>query len=297
MLEKIKNIFNIRFSNFSNFNDNPIINLEDTKHEVKLNIHPKYEIPYFMDIDIDSNNVNYEVSCTCDTKKGRRNKNEDLYLIHETPYGMIYGIFDGHGLVPNEIIDIVKKLIIDEQDTSKGILEKISLNVKNFLEDEGRNCGYNVSGTTASLLVLHNNKWSIGYLGDSSILQIRKYDDIYRGVMITKDHDPDNEIERNKIIEKGGMILCGRVNGYINITRSWGVYGMSQLGHDIEIYNIDVKQDDKFIIASDGLWKFLNQHQLSNIFEKSATDIVEYALNVLNSNDNVTVITIHAVNI
>ena len=39
---------------------------------------------------------------------------------------------------------------------------------------------------------------------------------------MSKDHKPDHEIERERILNAGGFIVVGRVNGTLNLSRAIG---------------------------------------------------------------------------
>ena len=39
---------------------------------------------------------------------------------------------------------------------------------------------------------------------------------------MSKDHKPDDELEKNRIIEAGGFVTEGRVNANLNLSRALG---------------------------------------------------------------------------
>lgn len=41
---------------------------------------------------------------------------------------------------------------------------------------------------------------------------------------LSKDHKPDLELERDRILKAGGFIQVGRVNGSLNLARAIGNY-------------------------------------------------------------------------
>ena len=280
--------------------DNIDINQDNMEN---IDKHPKYHIPYFRLNNLTIKELYNNPICGYECDIGGRTYNEDTYIIRETPYGKIYGVLDGHGLMPHKIIDIINNIIINYRDTGVVILKRISSTVEHFISsDEGQQNGYFRSGTTVSLIILHNNQWTLGYLADSSVLQLRKFNNKYEPIAITEDHNPDNEKENKRVIANDGTIIYGRVNGIINITRSWGVYSIKQISHDLEIYPFEVQKEDILIIASDGLWRIIsNSEDLMNMINEmtkylnpteQANFLIQYA-NSQYSNDNITAIVIH----
>lgn len=82
---------------------------------------------------------------------------------------------------------------------------------------------------------------------------------------LSTDHKPENEIERKRIQAAGGDIVNGRVNGGLNLSRSFGdfnykrVKGKSWDEQPItckpDITEIVRQRDDEFIIMGcDGIW-------------------------------------------
>lgn len=39
---------------------------------------------------------------------------------------------------------------------------------------------------------------------------------------LSKDHKPDLEVEKQRILSAGGFVQCGRVNGSLNLSRAIG---------------------------------------------------------------------------
>lgn len=40
---------------------------------------------------------------------------------------------------------------------------------------------------------------------------------------MSRDHKPDLEVEKDRILKAGGYIQCGRVNGSLNLARAIGI--------------------------------------------------------------------------
>ncbi|KAK4784966.1 hypothetical protein SAY86_001655 [Trapa natans] len=74
------------------------------------------------------------------------------------------------------------------------------------------------SGCTACVAVVRNNQLVVANAGDSRCVISRKgqaYD-------LSRDHKPDLESEKERIIKAGGFIHAGRVNGSLNLSRAIG---------------------------------------------------------------------------
>jgi protein phosphatase 1G len=68
------------------------------------------------------------------------------------------------------------------------------------------------------VLVFNNENYWVANSGDSRSA-------LSRGgklVVLSEDHKPESEIERKRIEKAGGIIMNGRVNGGLNLTRAIG---------------------------------------------------------------------------
>lgn len=83
--------------------------------------------------------------------------------------------------------------------------------------------------------------------------------------MFSEDHKPENQVEIDRITKAGGTIQMGRVNGGLNLTRSFGDYDYKKntsLGYDEQmitckpdIREVEITENDEFIILGcDGIW-------------------------------------------
>ncbi|KAL3360496.1 hypothetical protein AABB24_013758 [Solanum stoloniferum] len=90
---------------------------------------------------------------------------------------------------------------------------------------------------------------------------------------LSRDHKPDLEIERERILKAGGFIHAGRVNGSLNLARAIGDMEFKQnkflpaekqiVTADPDINIVDLCDDDDFIVlACDGVWDCMSSQQL-----------------------------------
>lgn len=84
-------------------------------------------------------------------------------------------------------------------------------------------------------------------------------------VALSEDHKPESPIEEARVKKAGGTISMGRVNGGLNLTRSFGDFDYKRndkLGYDEQMITCkpDIKEferkiTDQFILLGcDGIW-------------------------------------------
>ncbi|KAJ0075368.1 hypothetical protein Patl1_34763 [Pistacia atlantica] len=90
---------------------------------------------------------------------------------------------------------------------------------------------------------------------------------------LSKDHKPDLEVERDRILKAGGFIQVGRVNGSLNLARAIGdvEFKLNKalpaekqiVTANPDITTIELCDDDEFLVlACDGIWDCLSSQQL-----------------------------------
>ncbi|KAI4376208.1 hypothetical protein MLD38_013995 [Melastoma candidum] len=125
------------------------------------------------------------------------------------------------------------------------------------------------SGCTACVAVVRNNQLVVANAGDSRCVISRKG----QAYNLSRDHKPDLDAERERILKAGGFIHAGRVNGSLNLTRAIGDMEFKQnkflpaekqivtANPDINI--VELCEDDDFIVlACDGVWDCMSSQQL-----------------------------------
>ena len=106
-----------------------------------------------------------------------------------------------------------------------------------------------------------DNKLYAANAGDSRAVLSRKS----KLVSLSKDHKPEDQIEKKRIIAAGGTVDKGRINSHLNLSRSIGDLHYKRNGlllaeEQIIIAKPDVveveltKNDDFIIIGCDGVW-------------------------------------------
>ncbi|RYR40978.1 hypothetical protein Ahy_A09g046720 isoform B [Arachis hypogaea] len=125
------------------------------------------------------------------------------------------------------------------------------------------------SGSTACVAVIRGNKLVVANAGDSRCVLSRKG----QAHNLSKDHKPELEAERDRILNAGGFIQVGRVNGSLNLARAIGDIEFKQnkrlpaekqiVSAEPDITSIELCDDDEFlVIACDGIWDCMSSQQL-----------------------------------
>ncbi|XP_008795211.1 probable protein phosphatase 2C 11 [Phoenix dactylifera] len=125
------------------------------------------------------------------------------------------------------------------------------------------------SGSTACVAIIRNNQLVVANAGDSRCVISRKG----QAYNLSRDHKPELEAERERILKAGGFIHAGRVNGSLNLARAIGDMEFKQNKYlpverqivtahpDINI--VELCDDDDFIVlACDGIWDCMSSQQL-----------------------------------
>ncbi|KAL6507066.1 hypothetical protein OROHE_022201 [Orobanche hederae] len=139
-----------------------------------------------------------------------------------------------------------------------------------WLSEEGKysGCLGQSAGSTACVAIIRNNQLLVANAGDSRCVMSRKgqaYD-------LSEDHKPDIVAEKKRILEAGGYVKYGRVNGSLNLARAIGDMEMKQnkslpaekqiVTADPDIVTLELSEDDEFlIIACDGIWDCMSSQQ------------------------------------
>ncbi|KAH0649177.1 hypothetical protein KY290_035128 [Solanum tuberosum] len=125
------------------------------------------------------------------------------------------------------------------------------------------------SGCTSCVAIIRENQLIVANAGDSRCVISRKG----QAYNLSRDHKPDLEIERERILKAGGFIHAGRVNGSLNLARAIGDMEFKQnkflpaekqiVTADPDINIVDLCDDDDFIVlACDGVWDCMSSQQL-----------------------------------
>ncbi|KAL2236905.1 UNVERIFIED_CONTAM: putative protein phosphatase 2C 60 [Sesamum indicum] len=144
------------------------------------------------------------------------------------------------------------------------------------------------SGCTACVALIKGNQLVVANAGDSRCV-ISRNGQAYN---LSRDHKPDLEVERDRILKAGGFIHAGRVNGSLNLARAIGDMEFKQnkflppekqivtANPDINI--VELCDEDEFVVlACDGIWDCMSSQQLVDfVREQLKSCISAYSMGI-----------------
>lgn len=218
----------------------------------------------------------YRVGSSC--MQGWRINMEDAHTeilsLKEDPGTSFFGVFDGHGgaRVAQYCGQCMHTKIVDHPAYAKGnVIEAIKEGFmecdQDMLKDEQMRD--EMSGTTAIIILLKNNKIYCGNVGDSRSIASKK------GALeqLSFDHKPSNDDETRRIIAAGGWVEFNRVNGNLALSRALGDFcfkkNESKSAEEQIVTALpdviikDLTPDHEFIVlACDGIWDVLSNQEV-----------------------------------
>ncbi|RKP40451.1 phosphatase 2C-like domain-containing protein, partial [Dimargaris cristalligena] len=192
-----------------------------------------------------------------------------------------FGVYDGHGgsnsakFSGRELHNhIANTAAFRAGDFEKAIKEGFLNADQRLRRDEEYQAEY--SGCTAiCALISSDNTLYVGNAGDSRAV-LSSYG---KAVPLSTDHKPSCKTEQERIVNAGGFIEFGRVNGNLALSRAIGDFEFKQNEHlpaeqqivtaDPEILRHTIADNDEFIVvACDGIWDCLSSQQVVTYVRK-----------------------------
>ncbi|KAL6850391.1 hypothetical protein ACP4OV_021018 [Aristida adscensionis] len=189
-----------------------------------------------------------------------------------------YGVFDGHG--GSDAAAFMKKhamrLFFEEAGFPQAsqeddmFVESVESSIrKAFLRADLALADDSIinrsSGTTALTALVLGRQLLVANAGDCRAVLSRKG----VAVELSRDHRPTYDAEHQRVIESGGYIEDGYLNGVLSVTRALGDWDLkmpqgspSPLIAEPEIRWTTLTEDDEFlIIGCDGIWDVMTSQQ------------------------------------
>ena len=237
---------------------------------------------------------------------GVKKTNQDNFFIYKNfldcPDHIFLGVCDGHGMFGHDVSGYLVNHLPQNLNASilKNNIKSISNSVDypqisniisltfvqtniNIVNDD--NIESTFSGTTCSSLIFCPIKIISSNVGDSRCV-LGKFDGKnWKAKNLTRDHKPNEEDEKKRIIDKGGRIESYKDEDgeFVGPERVWlktedvpGLAMSRSFGDDVahtvgviaqpEIFEYNLVNEDKFILlASDGIWEFISSDECVNI--------------------------------
>jgi serine/threonine protein phosphatase PrpC len=219
---------------------------------------------------------------------GHPKTNQDSYITKEENLisnnkEYTFGVFDGHGLQGHLVSEGIKNYLMNctyDQYSSKQKIVSMFNSLSKTIENS-KNFDVFCSGSTAVIVHVSKEKIICANCGDSRSILINGLGNI---VKLSRDHKPELIDEKKRIVAAGGRV--DRIYGMgpyrvwfkdgdypgLAMSRSIGdtlahKVGVSNIPEIFE-YNTSSVKPFAIIVASDGVWEFMNNEQVKNILNK-----------------------------
>lgn len=185
----------------------------------------------------------------------------------------LFAIYDGHlgDSVPAYLQKHLFSNILNDEEfwsdpnrTISKAYERTDEAILSHNPDLGRG-----GSTAVTAILINGEKLWVGNVGDSRAVLSRAG----QAIQMSVDHEPNTE--RGSIENRGGFVSnmpgdVPRVNGQLAVSRAFGDKSLkSHLRSDPDVKHADISFDtDLLILASDGLWKVMENQEAVDIARK-----------------------------
>ena len=204
-------------------------------------------------------------------KETMEDKGKSILNFNEKQNNILFALFDGHGgdfvsKYLQEYFDkYFKKNITNlTQNEIEKSFKKTFLEIDNSIKEKSLNVG----STGTILLITQDNNKKIIYganIGDTRCTLFNEKN-IER---LTFEHRVEDSKEKERIINSGGILKEGRVNGTLMLSRVFGDFELKKVGVKCDPYlfkkeiNSDIK-NQFLILASDGIWDIIDEWEIKH---------------------------------
>eukprot|EP01125_Pyxidicula_operculata_P001286 TRINITY_DN11187_c0_g1_i1.p1 TRINITY_DN11187_c0_g1~~TRINITY_DN11187_c0_g1_i1.p1 ORF type:complete len:355 (+),score=81.17 TRINITY_DN11187_c0_g1_i1:84-1148(+) len=208
-----------------------------------------------------------------------------------------FGIFDGHsGSLCSKYVaaNLYKNFNeLDNFDNHDKLSEVVMNTDEQFLTSPEYKFKDDGSAAIFCIISCDNNQYTVksGNVGDSRTVLANKEENGWKTVELTDDHKPTNPMERDRIVNAGGVVQMNRVDGQLALSRAFGDRMLkTPLDAKPELRKVTSKPDwieataktgDFVVMACDGIYE-------CDIFDREG--VVKYVADKLNSTNDLAVI-------
>ncbi|OMJ77981.1 hypothetical protein SteCoe_22302 [Stentor coeruleus] len=245
---------------------------------------------------------NSVIRCSCKSRIGSvmdisKPQNQDNFIITSNLKSLrgqyLFAVCDGHGEDGHEVSSLIKKkfpkiLLRNLPENPSGnkeiyyeAIRKSYSEINNLVMNGNFDSEYSGS-TFVSVLIVGNHVFCAN-VGDSRAV-LGRFNETWQAIDLSNDQKPNRKDESVRIIEKGGRIEANGTSDLLRIwkacenspglamTRSIGDAVAKEIGVicEPEIIDLRLLSTDKFIIiASDGVWDYINSLESVQIVSKA----------------------------
>lgn len=181
------------------------------------------------------------------SEKGSREINEDSFAVFEGETRKIYIVADGCGghaageIASKLATDFLMDQLLDCDESAEAIRDAVNLCNLHIIDKQKDYAGMR---TTVVGLYKFNDQFFAFNVGDSRLYQVRDGNIIFQ----TEDHSVPY------ILYKAGIIERNEINTHEDRNKLLEALGNKEKVK-INVYELEVKRDDVFVIATDGFWE------------------------------------------
>ena len=255
-------------------------------------------------------------------EKSMEDKSKSILNFNNNPNELLLELFDGHGgenvscYLQKNYAKIYKKYLYE---TKNNIVDSFSMSFNHIDEDIKNQPNVENQGSTGTIIHIireKNNRLFIfnANVGDSraSLISAKKI------IRLSQDHRTDDKDERKRVISEGGLIMNGRVNGELMLTRSFGDFDFKPNKKNVKYINseiirfrrgvicepfvtqieIDQSISNQFLfLASDGVWDVISEEEVQQLIKvnndtKSLSSIIIEKALIKKAWDNLSIFTV-----
>ena len=255
-------------------------------------------------------------------EKSMEDKSKSILNFNNNPNELLLELFDGHGgenvscYLQKNYAKIYKKYLYE---TKNNIVDSFSMSFNHIDEDIKNQPNVENQGSTGTIIHIireKNNRLFIfnANVGDSraSLISAKKI------IRLSQDHRTDDKDERKRVISEGGLIMNGRVNGELMLTRSFGDFDFKPNKKNVKYINSDIIRFRRGVIcepfvtqieidqsisnqflflASDGVWDVISEEEIQQLIKvnndtKSLSSIIIEKALMKKAWDNLSIFTV-----
>ncbi len=191
----------------------------------------------------------------------------DLLVEGKTYPVRLFGIFDGHGgsaasqFVKSNLERVLSQTL-NETCASTLTDEAVWNALKLAFVCLDKEFGTRVSGTTATVAMILDNKLWVANTGDSRTI-------LDNGLQLSEDAKPTDIRYRRGIEKRGCFVAFGRINARLAVARAIGDNLIGPINARPKITAIPLPKDTHLILACDGIYDVASTRQIAAAVQAS----------------------------